>query len=69
MDCYVGVEKNNDCARRNYMSSNHLDASKEVIVTEGRLEQLSTSRRVKRGYSKRDVSYWSDEIYTKRRRT
>ena len=35
---HVGVQKNNDLARRHYMLSNHQDAPKDVIETEGRRE-------------------------------
>jgi hypothetical protein len=45
-----GLEKNNDSARRNYFSSNHQDAPKEILVTDGRLHQLSKYAREKRPY-------------------
>lgn len=62
----VGLEKNNDCARRNYFSSNHLDPPKEIIVTEARLNQLAKYKREKRKYEKKSDDYWQNEIYTKR---
>lgn len=46
----VGLEKNNDCACRDYFSSNHLDPPKEIIVTEVRLNQLA---KYKRKYEKK----------------
>ena len=64
-----GTEKNNDDARRNYFSSNHLDATKEILLTEARLDSLVDFRREKRDYKKTDDEYWSEEIFTKRRRT
>ena len=39
----IGVE-NNDLARKHYQSSNHQDAPKDVIETEGRIEQLSSMK-------------------------
>ena len=64
-----GTEKNNDDARRNYFSSNHIDLTKEILVTEARLESLVDFRREKRGYKKVGEEYWSEEIFTKRRHT
>ena len=65
----VGTEKNNDDARRNYMSiSNHLDAPRDILLTEERLRQLARFERQKRDYNKTDTDYWEEEIYTKRRK-
>ena len=64
----TGVEKNNDCARRSYFSSNHFDAPKEVLVSEARKEVLSNKKRVKRSYKKDNTEYWNQIIFTKRRR-
>ena len=64
----VGTEKNNDDARRNYMSSNHLDAPRDILLTEDRLRQLARFERQKRDYNKTDTDYWEEEIYTKRRK-
>ena len=36
----LGVEKNNDDAKRNYFSSNKHDAAREILVTEARQEEL-----------------------------
>ena len=36
----IGVEKNNEDAKRNYYSSNHHDAAREILLTEARLEEL-----------------------------
>lgn len=63
-----GVEKNNDLARKHYLSSNHHDAPKEVIHTEARIEQLSGSKREKRSYQKVNMHYWKTEILQKRQR-
>lgn len=65
----IGVEKNNDDARRHFMSSNHHDAAREVLLTEARLVKLGEYARQKRGYSKTDRSYWEKDILKKRRRT
>ena len=48
-----GVEKNNDTARRYYQSSNHMNAPKEVIMTEARLQQLASSKREEKIYKKK----------------
>lgn len=63
------MEKNNDSARRNYFSSNHLNASREVIVTEARFDALSPYEREKRKYDKVDEQYWKEGIFKIRRRT
>uniref|UniRef100_A0A1X7USZ2 Uncharacterized protein n=1 Tax=Amphimedon queenslandica TaxID=400682 RepID=A0A1X7USZ2_AMPQE len=47
---------------------NHMDAPKEVLITEARIDQLSTNQRQKREYRKRNTSYWSNEIYLKRQK-
>lgn len=65
----IGVEKNNDDARRSYPSSNHLDPPREVLCTEARLTTLSHTRRNKRKYEKRDSEYWQSGILTKRAHT
>ena len=62
------MEKNNDIARRHYLSSNHQDAPKDVIETEGRIEKLSQTKRVKRKYDKINTDYWKSQISNKRRR-
>ncbi len=48
-----GVKKNNDDARRNFLSSNRWDAPKEVLLAEHRLDLLSRFTRKKRQYTKR----------------
>ncbi len=48
----LGVEKSNDDARRNYLSSNHHDAPKEVLLTEVRQHTLRMYAREKRRYQK-----------------
>ncbi len=64
----LAVEKNNDDARRNYSSSNHFDAPRDVLLTEARLQALSEYERQKRPYTLKDKNYWENEIYVKRRR-
>lgn len=60
----IGVEKNNDDARRYYQSSNHLDPPREVLCTEARLSALGHTRRTKRKYEKNDSEYWTNGILT-----
>ncbi len=36
----IALEKNNDDARRNFNSSTRLDAAKEIIVIDARLESF-----------------------------
>lgn len=36
----IGLEKNNDDARRNFHSSNKWDGAKEIILADYRLEEL-----------------------------
>ena len=57
---FIGVEKNNDEAKRNYYSSNRHNAAKEIVVTEARLEQLRRDGcvRAKRSYNKTSTQYW-----------
>ncbi len=63
----IALEKNNDDARRNFNSSNRLDAAKEIIVTDARLESLrGDCAREKRPYSKTNNDYWEKEIFEKR---
>lgn len=63
---YTGVEKNNSDARRNYLSSNHMDGPLDVLRTEARLECLTEYSRVKRGYEKKDMEYWEKRIFDRR---
>ena len=72
---YLGVEKNNDDAKRNYFSSNKHDAAYEILVTEARLEELrkdtddrSSCVREKRRYVKKDTAYWTEGIKTSRKK-
>ncbi len=64
----LAVEKNNDDARRNNSSSTHLDAPRDVLLTEARLKSLAEYEREKRQYTQKDKNYWEREIYLKRRR-
>ncbi len=54
----IGVEKNNDVARRNYFSSNLHDPAGEILKAEGRFEVTEHHKRQKRKYTKRDDEYW-----------
>ena len=66
----IGVEKNNDDARRHFMYSNRHDAAKEVLLTEARLVKLGpTCGREKRAYHKTNNEYREKGILKKRRRT
>ena len=64
----TGVEKNNDVARRSYLSSNHMDAPKDVLESEARKEMLYEYKRQKRRYTKENMTYWNDDIFAKRRK-
>ena len=55
---FVGVEKNNDVARRNYFSSNLHDPAGEILKAECRLENTESHKRQKRKYTKKDNDYW-----------
>ena len=48
----IALEKNNDDARRNLNSSNRLDPTREIILTDARLEMLGEYARQKRTYEK-----------------
>uniref|UniRef100_A0A1X7V217 Uncharacterized protein n=1 Tax=Amphimedon queenslandica TaxID=400682 RepID=A0A1X7V217_AMPQE len=64
-----GVEKNNDLAKKLYFSSNHQDAARDILLTEGHIEELQQgSKRQKRRYNKKDNEYWQDDIRQKRRK-
>ena len=65
----LGVEKNNDQARKNYLSSNHKNAPQEVLRTEARLAILKGMglERQKRKYNKVNTEYWKNTIYENRR--
>lgn len=43
MPFFKAMEKNNDDAKRNVMSSNYFDAPKEILVTDARLQQLDNN--------------------------
>ena len=62
LQLFIGVEKNNDMARKSYFSSNHKDAPKDVILTESRLEKLAAYKRQKRPYTKHNEEYWDSGI-------
>ena len=59
----IGVEKNNDVAKRNYFSSNKWDAPREILSADARLNILSRTpscQREKRTYEKRLKEYWDE---------
>ena len=63
----VGVEKNNDDAKRNYYSSNRHDACRDILLAEARLEMLrrgidgiQSCVRQKRTYTKKSTAYWHE---------
>ena len=51
-DELAGLEKDNDEAKRNFRSNNHIDDPKEIIVTDARLQQLSHCQRKKENIQK-----------------
>ncbi len=67
---HVGTEtNNNDDARKNYISSNHLDGPRNILLMEEKLEKLAQYKRTKRSYNKVNTEYWEEDIYRKRKRT
>ncbi len=50
------------------MSSNHLDAPRDIVLTEARLKELGKFERTKREYQKTNTEYWEEGIYGKRSR-
>ena len=54
--------RRNDVARRNYFSSNHFDAPKEILVTEARMSSLQHHAQKKRQYTKHNEEYWKTDI-------
>lgn len=64
----VGVENNNNIAKRNYFSSNLHDVTGEVLKAEWRQEQTEKYKRSKRSYTKHNLNYWEKEINEKRKR-
>ena len=61
----IAVEKNNDDARKNYLSSNRLDGAREILLSDARAEVLSSKgcERQVRGYHKHSQE---KTIYNKR---
>ena len=61
----LGVEKNNDDAKRHYYSGNRHNASRDIL-TEARIEHLERESpscvREKRSYVKRSRDYWESDI-------
>ena len=62
----LGVEKNNDDARRIIQRKSNHDDPAEVLRTEYRLEALKHRERKHRKYTKRAQKYWDELIKTKR---
>uniref|UniRef100_A0A1X7VHC9 Uncharacterized protein n=1 Tax=Amphimedon queenslandica TaxID=400682 RepID=A0A1X7VHC9_AMPQE len=66
MKCHAGmkqfsgqrVEKNNDCTRKHFFSSNQQDAARDILLTDCRVKELQHGKREKRKYEKKDMSYW-----------
>ena len=62
----LGVEKNNDDAKRYYYSGNRHDAARDILITEGRIEHLQRETpscvHDKRKYVKRQHEYWEHDI-------
>ena len=63
----LGVENNNNIAKRNYFSSNLHDVTGEVLKAEWRQEQTEKFKRQKRSYTKHNYDYW-EEINEARKR-
>ena len=64
---HIGVENNNNIAKRNYFSSN-LHVTGEVLKAEWRQEQTERYKRKKRSYTKHNHDYWEKEIKETRKR-
>ena len=45
-----------------------MDAPKDVLESEARKEMLYKYKRMKRPYTKENMTYWNDDIFAKRRR-
>ena len=67
----LGVEKNNDDAKRRYYSGNRHNAARDILLTEARIEHLERESpgcvREKRSYIKRNRDYWESDILEQRR--
>lgn len=64
----LGVENNNNDAKRNYFSSNLHDVFKEVIKAEWRLKNSEKHDRRNRKYDKKDDNYWNEGTKEQRKR-
>ena len=63
MTLLLGVEKNNDDARRVVRrKSNNWDSPTDVLLTESRLYSLRKRERTPRSYKKKNTEYWDTEI-------
>lgn len=71
MYVYVGVEKNNDDAKRHFHSCNGHDPSKDMLLAEATMDALKRMQpsvvRQKRAYTKRNAEYWEGGIVDQRR--
>ena len=64
-----GVEKNNDTARSVvHRKSNKWDAPMDILKLEHRQWELRSHEREKRLYTKRNSTYWNEEIKNKRKK-
>ena len=68
VNSFLGVEKNNDDARRILQrKTNHTDDSADILRAEHRIRSLKHRERQPRCYTKKNVEYWEDNIKTKRK--
>ena len=67
----LGVEKNNDDAKRHYYSGNRHNAARDVLLIEARIEHLErespSSVHEKRSCVKHNSDYWESDILEQRR--
>lgn len=64
----LGVEKNNDDARRILQrKTNHTDDPAEILRAEHRIRALKHRERRPRKYTKKCAEYWENSIRTKRK--
>ena len=65
---FLGVEKNNDDARRILQcKTNHTDDPADILRAEHRIRTLKHRERQPRYYTKKSVEHWENTIKTKRK--
>ena len=65
---FLGVEKNNDDARRILQrKTNHTDDPAEILRAEHRIRSLKHRERKPRGYTKKNLDYWENSIKSQRK--